>query len=154
YRGPNQDGTAGLLRARSEIKGVQTLVQERVAAAAPFAGAHEDVDDACRGVDDGSGRDADLGSNEVTVHILGASGVDAGGGVDEASAPERFGGVGCSVEGVDAVVGSDDEHDVVTALAGDIQARDIEGLCVDVAINRKREQRAKLFRGDGARRED
>jgi len=45
-------------------------------------------------------------------------------------------------------------NDVVAALAGDIEARDIEGLCVDVGIDRKREECAKLFRGDGARRED
>ncbi len=146
------DRTAELLDAGGDGEGMETLHEARHTERAAFAGAGEDVERAAREIDDRRGRDADFGMNERAEDVASVECADAA-WLQEADVPETF-AAGVGIEGVDAVVFGRDVEDVVRAFAGDRDARYVERLGVNVAVNIQRVQLAESARGDRGGRED
>ena len=135
----DRDGAIELFRAGGDIERVQPLV---IVGGAVLGHRHE-VKRAVRpgtAVDHRRGRDADLRADlAAAVHRLGR----ALAAVQQRDVPQRRAAVG--IEGVHRVIFGGDEHDVVRG-ALDAQPREVQGLCVHLAVGREEAQQPEAAR--------
>jgi diguanylate cyclase (GGDEF)-like protein len=137
------DRSAEFFNARGDGERMQALHVARA-----FLGPGQNIQGAGVTVDNRSRSDADLGLYEGALDGLSRNGGDAAAGVQETSSPERRGRAPGGIEGIDAIVLGGGKYHVVLSVAGNLDARQIKRLGVDIAVHSKREQLSEAGRID------
>ena len=142
YRGLNCNRAAKFLSSCSDVQSVQAFH-----VLAGFFGPRHQIHSASVGIDHRSSRDADFGREIDAGYIVSAGNSrNAGLGIDETYLPQgtRVGaGVTVRIERVNAVVLGRDIYDVMNAFIRNNHVGHIQGLNVNLSIQRASEQPAK-----------